>query len=251
MAKIIAPFEIIGTLDDINFYKSQDGNIARLKGNTGVTSKEFKNNPIFDRIRNQATEFGQCSKRSVHFRQLASRFNHLAKDGSFAGRVNKLLFEILEEDTTQPQGKRTLTEGLKTEEGKKALWGFESNKLRPLRKVLLIQETWNQENQTLTISDFIAAEQLDWPQEATHVHLAIATANWDFENHLFDSCYSNEIILNKESEKQTLTLTTETPKGNHLLLSFLFIGFAKQDRKKYKFLHRKNNTATIIASHTP
>ena len=248
MAKVVAPFLIKGTLDDINFVVTADGNnYARAKGKTGVTTTEFKSNPIFDRIRNQGQEFGHCAKKSVLFRQLAVRFNDLAKDGSVAGRANKLLFEILQEDTTQPQGKRTLAEGLKTSDGKEFLLFFESNKLRPLRLVLKIKEQYNQENQTVTLTDIIAKEHVDWPEEATHVHLASATANWDFEKDTFDTCYSNEIILDKESEKQTITLTTGKPIGNHLHLTFLFIGFAKLERKKHKLLHRKNNTATLIA----
>ena len=252
MAKVIAPFKISGTLDDINFVVTADGeNYARMKGKTGITSEQFKNNPIFDRIRHQGTEFGQCSKKSALFRLMADRFNRLAKDVSFAGRANKLLFEILEEDTTQPKGQRTLLEGLKTKDGKEILVGFESNKLRPLRTVLKSKEQHNPNNQTLTLLNFIPKEHLDWPEEATHVHLALALTNWDFENETFNTCYSEEIILAKESEKQTVTLQTEIPTGNHLHLTFFFIGFAKQDRKKHKLLHRKNNTATIIASEIP
>ncbi|MFV5688891.1 hypothetical protein ACM55M_09740 [Flavobacterium sp. ZT3R25] len=251
MAKIIAPFLIKGTIEEINFVVTADGNnYARAKGKTGVTSKEFKNNPVFDRIRNQGQEFGQCAKKSALFRQLAVRFNTLAKDGSVAGRANKLLFEILQEDTTQPQGKRTLTEGLKTSDGKEYLLFFESNKLRPLHQVLKIKEQYNPDSRTISLTDFIANEHLDWPEEASHVHLASATANWDFENDTFDTCYSHEIILDKESEKQTITLTNDKPIGSQLHLTFLFIGFAKRERKKLKLLHRKNNTATLIAYNT-
>jgi hypothetical protein len=81
--------------------------------------------------------------------------------------------------------------------------------------------------------------------------LATALANWDFENETFNTCYSEEIILAKDAEKQIVILKTEIPTGNHLHLTFIYIGFAKQDRKKYKLLHRKNNTATIIASEIP
>jgi hypothetical protein len=251
MAKVIAPFLIKGTIDDINFVVTGDGeNYARRRGNTGVTAEEFKNNPIFDRIRNQGQEFGQCVKKAAPFRQLAARFNSLAKDGSVAGRTNKMLFEILQEDTTQPQGKRTLTEGLKTSEGKEALLFFESNKLRPLRKVLKIKEQCSPENQAVTFYDFSAKEHLDWPEEATQVLLATATANWDFENDKYETCYSSEWILDKEAEKQTITITTEKPSGNELHLKFLFIGFLKQNRKKQIFLHRKYNTTTVIAYHS-
>jgi hypothetical protein len=247
MAKIIAPFQISGTLDDLNFVVSDGINYVRTKGKTGITSKQFKENPIFDSIRNQGQEFGHCSKKAAIFRQLAVRFNQNAKDGSVAGRTNKMLFEILQEDSSQPKGKRTLAAGLKTEEGKEALLFFESNKLRPLRKVLKKEETYDSNNQTLTWTDFCAEEHLNWPEDATHVQLTSATANWDFENETFETCYSQDIILAKNTERQSITLTTNKPKGDNLHLTFLFIGFIKQDRKKQKLLHRKNNTATIIA----
>jgi hypothetical protein len=237
MAKIIAPFLIKGTIEDINFVVTADGeNYARMRGNTWVTAEQFKNNPIYDRIREQGQEFGQCAKKSAIFRQLALNFNQRAKDGSVAGRANKLLFEILQEDATQPQGKRTLIEGLKTSDGKEALLFFESNKIRPLKKVLKIGWKYKPEDRTFILSDFMPSQHLDWPEEATHVQIAIATANWDYE---------------KMGEKQNITLLTAKPLGDQLHLTFLFIGFLNQERKKLKFLHRKYNTTTVIAHHTP
>ena len=252
MAKVIAPFLIKGTIDDMNFVVTADGNnYVRSKREGGLTSLEFNTNPIYDRIRNHGQEFGHCAKKSIVFRQLAVDFNNLAKDGSFAGRVNKLLFDILQEDTINPEGKRTLQEGLKTNVGKSMLLFFEGNKLRPLRQVLKITEQWRLQNQTLTVNDLMASEHLDWPSEATHVQLAIATANWDCEKDTFQTCYSNELILDKEAEKQTITLSTVAPVGNELYLTFLFIGFLKQERKKQKFLHRKYNTITLIGYQNP
>jgi hypothetical protein len=140
-----------------------------------------------------------------------------------------------------------LAEGLKTIDGKDFLLLFESNKLRPLQKVLKLKEQCDLDNQTITLADFEAHKHLDWPEEATHVHLTSASANWDFENDTYDTCYSDEMILDKESAKQTIVLTTNKPKGNNLCLLFLFIGFSKQERKKQKFLHRKYNTTTIVA----
>ena len=47
MAKVIAPFKISGTLDDINFVVTADGeNYARMKGKTVITTEQFKNNLI-------------------------------------------------------------------------------------------------------------------------------------------------------------------------------------------------------------
>lgn len=252
MAKVIGPIQIKGTIDDLNFVVTADGNnYVRLKGKTGVSSESFKNNPVFDRIREQGNEFRYCVKKSKVFRQLAASFNNLAKDGSFAGRVNKLLLEILKEDPHNPSGERTLENALKTTDAKELLVPFESNKLRPLHQVLTTKQLIDPVNRILTLNNFNAARHLNWPEEATHVHLAMATANWDFENDCFDSCYSNAIILDKESEQQTLSLTTDKPAGNELHLTFFFIGFAKQQRKKLEFLHRKHNTATLISYTIP
>jgi hypothetical protein len=248
MAKVITPFQIKGTLDDLNFVITSDGNnYVRTKGKTGITAEQFKTNPIFDRIRNQSHEFGHCVNKSKVFRLLAVRFNNLAKEGSFAGRVNKLLFEILEEDQTEPKGKRTLANGLKTLDGQEALLFFESNKLRPLNKILKIQPIVNPEIQTVTLSNFNPQAHLDWPEAATHVHICMATANWDFENDTFESCYSEEIIMMKESQKETRTLTTEKPSVHQFHITFLCIYFATKEKRKVKLLHRKYNTCTIIS----
>lgn len=72
-----------------------------------------------------------------------------------------------------------------------------------------------------------------------------ATANWDFENDSFRTCYSTQLILDKEAEKQTI-IGTEKPSGNELYLTFIFIGFLKQDLKKQIDLHRKHNNGNCL-----
>lgn len=124
MAKVIAPFKIVGTLDDLVFYISGDGNFVREKGMPGVTKEQFKANPVFDRIRQQSTEFGSCVVQSRVFRLLFKQFYDRAKEVSFAGRVNQLLFDILKEDQENPIGKRKIASGLATQEGKEFLLGF-------------------------------------------------------------------------------------------------------------------------------
>lgn len=247
MAKVKAPFKLSGTLGNITFDDTTEGNIAKEKREKFMTSKEFMANPIYDPIRNHGKEMGYCAKKSRLFRLLAVNFYKNSKDVSFAGRANQILFEILEEDTINPKGQRTLSEGMKSPFLSEILPGFDGNKQRPLKKVLKTTYVHSPEERTIKIADFMAQNHLDWPEEATHVHLAMATANWDFENDTFDTCYSDEIKIAKESEVQSICLSTENPKGNQLQLTFLYIGFAKLERRKYKPFHRRSNTATIIA----
>jgi len=251
MAKVKAPFKLSGTIGDITFADTTAGNIAKEKREKYMTSKEFMANPVYDPIRAHGKEMGYCATKSRIFRLLAANFYRNAKDVSFAGRANQILFEILEEDLLNPKGERTLAEGMKSPFLHEILLGFEGNKQRPLKKVLKTAYTYSQNERTVQIVDFNTEDHLDWPDEATHVHIAVAKSNWDFENDTCDACYSDEIIIAKEAEIQTINLTTEQPKGNQLELTFLYIGFAKKERRKYKPLHRRSNTVSIIALHNP
>lgn len=119
MAKVIAPFKIVGTFEDLTFYLDQENNnLVKTKGKPGITSKQFNENPIFTKVKNHGKEFGRCSKKSQNFRAIALQFYNRAKDVSFAGRANKLMLEILNEDTSNQQGDRTVENGLKSEEAK-------------------------------------------------------------------------------------------------------------------------------------
>lgn len=249
MAKVIAPFKIIGTLDDLNFYIDQSNtNRVRTKGNSGVSSKEFMENPIYHKARNHGTEWGQASKVAQSFRRIALAYNNRAKDASCGGRGNKLMHEIIEEDTVNEKGARLFTNGMESEDAITYFVGFEGNKLRPLKKALTAKWKWDETTTELTIKKFNPIKQLDWPEEAEAVHMAIAYANWDYTNRNFHTEYSNELIIEKDEKPADIILKTTTPEGNHIHLVFFLIAFSIKQRKKYKELKRSNNTVSIIWS---
>jgi len=245
MAKVIAPFQIQGTLDDLNFVVTADGtNYVRMKGTTGVTSAEFKNNPIYDRIRNHGKEMGYCAQKGKIFGILAKAFTDRAKEVSSAGRINQLFLALLTEDTQHTTGQRTLEGALQSVDAPHYFIGFEANKLRPLTQVLKTDYHYHDSQITLVIHP---ETHIEWPEaEANQLHLALATSVWDYHNNRFETCYSPEIILSKEDEVTSVTLTAATPVGSGITLTYLFVGFSNRVYKKIKPLHRKYNTATII-----
>ncbi len=273
MAKVIAPFKIVGTLDDLNFYiDEKKENRVRTKGKTGVTSEEFKRNPIFTKVKNHGKEFGRAAKKGQLFRGIALYFNNRAKDGSFSGRGNKLMLEIIQEDATNPHGERIFEKGIENPETRDYFIGFEGNILRPLNKVLKTDWIWDENKNILTLENFNAEKHINWPEKADNVHIAMAHANWNYLDNKFETYYSEEIILKKEEETQTIKLITKNtqPKtenrepitqnrkpitdnrkpitDNFIQLLYLFIGFSIQERKKLKELKRSNNTNSIIWS---
>lgn len=207
MAISKSPFVIKGTFDNLTFYIDQDNvNRVRTKGKSGITSKEFHSNPIFDRIRQQSKEFGSAVKTSRVFRALASSFNNRAKDGSFAGRVNKLLFEILEEDNQNPLGERSVAYGLNTPAGAERLIGFEGNKLKPLDHSLLKNGTWDTQTSSLNLNQLSLLNDIQWPEQASYVHFAVALSHWDYELGTYNTSYSEEVMFEKQDQTIDLNL---------------------------------------------
>lgn len=247
MAKVIAPFKIVGTINDLTFYIDQQGqNLVREKGKTGVSKEAFESNPVFDKVKKHSQEFSRAIDKAKTFRAMAYPFFNRAKDGSFAGRANKLMFEIIAEDKVNPHGERTFENGIQSNEAKTYPIGFEGNNLRPLHKVLKAKWNWNDSTATFTIENFNPLTNIDWPEAANQLHLAIGRAHWDYTNNLFTTEYSEEIIILKEDNVNQIKLETKKPAGHHLQLTYLFIGFSSKIRGKTKELKRSYNTTTII-----
>lgn len=247
MAKIEAPFHIKGTLEDLNFYVQSGENYLRLKGKSGVTKEQFAKNPIFDRIRQHSSEFRTCVKKSFVFRTLAKTFYDQAKEVSFAGRVNQLLFEIISEDTENPIGSRTIEKGLQSEHLEEIMVGFEGNKNRTLKKVLQKNIQFNWSTNQCNWKQCHPEKDIVWPEiEANQIHLQLAIANWNCKEDTFENQYSNEIILQKKDEVCNLEFNISPLQSKNLWIAYFFIGFSNQERRKTKPLHKKWNTATII-----
>ena len=254
MAIVKAPYTITGTIGDLNYFVDQGKvNRVRTKGKSGITKEQFQSNPIFNTIKKHGHEFGRASKKSRLFRFLVLQFYQRAKDGSFAGRANKLLFEILEEDTINQRGERTVENGLNTTDGVNLLIGFEGNKLRPLDQTLKKKGKWNSKTETFTINNLALLEDIKWSENASSVHLAVAQTNWDYINDSFETAYSEEVTFEKEDKTIDISFSPEKLKGDKLVLLFVFIGFSEKYKKTVRPLKRSFNSVTIqqILKHNP
>ncbi len=194
----------------------------------------------------QNQEFAQCATIAKTFRLLALQFNKKAKNGNFAGRTNKLLIEILQNDNFNELGSRQFPEGIKTKNGQEQLVGFESNTLRPLPLVLK-NKKWKIKDDTFHFPKCKLAADIEWPVDATHITFSLAIANWNIETNHHTTHYARPQLFSKSASPQDVTITAIPPTDQDLHLTFLFIGFSKQQGSKHVPLHRKYNTATLIA----
>ncbi|WP_281228060.1 hypothetical protein [Flavobacterium aquiphilum] len=247
MAKVIADFKIIGTIDDLNFYDTSDtGNLVRIKGKTGITKEQFTANPIFERIRQHGTEFGLCSQKAKVFKTLVQPFYKCSQDGSIFGRCIQLLFAILCEDTQNPIGNRQLCNGLQTQTGLTFLIGFEGNSSRPLKNVLPKKVVFDWDNLALNLTFFNPLSDLIWPELATQVHIQLAVANWNYEEDRFETSYSNVLVFQKQTGRESLSFDLTPPSEKQLWLCFIHFKFGHTLYNKTKLMHNKYNTTTLI-----
>ena len=65
MARQRSIIKLDGTIGGITFYKSKDGYLAREKG--GIPAERIRNDPAFQRTRENGAEFGRAGKAGKHW----------------------------------------------------------------------------------------------------------------------------------------------------------------------------------------
>ena len=247
MAKVTGIIKLEGMIDDMIFYKDQGRkNLVKKKQQKFVTPEMFHNSPNFKKVRDHGKEFGQAGKKVAIFRRLVYDFNENAKDYSYPGRVTKLLLEIIKEDTVHEAGARNLSQGMREEGVAEYLEGFEGNKFRTLKQVLLTPWQWDETTGYISINGFNPLTHIDWPEKATHVQLCAGRTRWDFEGRAFETHYSDLHTFEKEDTAHDIQLKVAKPQQQGWELLYLYIGFLMKERKQLKPLKRVNNTVTLV-----
>src|SRR5574337_125237 len=106
MARQIGLIKLKGKIDDISFYKSQDGHLARAKG--GVDGDRIKNDPAFVRTRENGAEFGSSASSGKLLRDSVRTLMQNASDGRVTSRLTKVMTQIKNLDSTSARGERTV-----------------------------------------------------------------------------------------------------------------------------------------------
>ncbi len=100
----------------------------------------------------------------------------------------------------------------------------------------------------VTITDFIGAEQLQFPQGATHVSLQSAVLAIDFATEVSELAYSNVVNLPIGLTPTTIALTpTSVPTGNGLQLFMLMLSFYQEvNGQQYSLKNEEYNVLNVV-----
>lgn len=243
MAKFDGIFEIQGTLQGMTFFKSKDGLLIRKKG--GVNKNRIKNDPAFQRTRENGSEFGHSAKMAQVMRKSVANMLSLAKDFRVSSRMVQAMTQIKNFDVTSARGDRKVWNGLQSTEGKQALRGFDFNLNAPFNSVFRGQYALDAATGEVTISDFNPSTNLSIPQGGTHASIGIAVTSVDFELDNYGTTYSPKENFSLANGSLNLTLTPSAmPGGTGVVFYYLLIEFFQElNGMQYPL---KNNSHNVL-----
>lgn len=179
MATYESVIKITGAVGDLVFYTLNGKNVVRKK--SGFNKAAFKKNPSYEKVRQNSSEFGHCSKMGKMIRKSLEVYIKETGDPLLYQKFAKVMTAIKDLDTTSERGKRTVENGLKTEEGRKLLRDFQWGTVRK------VSDCVRMEDQVLYKNDHCTSE-----------YTMIMTMKLDSENYNIES---NEEIISWNTQQ--------------------------------------------------
>ncbi len=182
MARQTGIIKLKGTLDDISFYKTSDGHLARTKG--GIDGNRIANDPAFQRTRENGSEFGRAGKAGKLIRNSIRVLLQNAKDKRVVSRLTKDLVAIIKTDLVNTRGERTVQGG-----DLNRLLGFEFNLNGKLASTLFAPYNVVLDRVSgsgdVTLAPFSPTVRIASPIGTTHFSIVMGAAEVDFVNETF------------------------------------------------------------------
>lgn len=246
MARQKSIIKLDGTIGDITFYKSKDGYLAREKG--GVPADRIRNDPAFQRTRENGSEFGRAGKSGKVLRNSIRALLQNSSDSRMVSRLTQQMVKVIQMDETNPRGQRNVIDG-----EAELIHGFDFNINGKLGNTLYvpINSTLDRVTgaATVDIAAFTPSVDIAAPGGTTHFKLVSAGMEIDFENETFNTASSETAILpwdNVQSAAVNLdnALTANSTKPLFLVLGVEF--YQEVNGEKYPLKNGAFNALQVI-----
>jgi hypothetical protein len=227
MARQKGIIKLKGTVGGITFYKTQDGHLAREKG--GVEAARIKNDPAFQRTRENGSEFGRAGTAGKVLRTSIRGLLLNSADNRMVSRLTQAMTRVIKADSTSIRGERNVIDG-----EAELLQGFEFNIRGKIGTSLYAPTVPTIDRVTgqikVVIPSFIPSNMIAAPTGTTHFKVISAGSEVDFANETYVSVSSASGIL-PWSITPTAIITqtnTVTPASTKPLFLFLGLEFYQQ-----------------------
>ena len=212
MARQTGLLKVKGTLDNVTFYKSKDGHLAKMK--TSVDAARIASDPAFARTRENGKEFGNSASAGKLLRDALRNITVNISNTSNVARITQLMTQIKNMDTTSARGQRNVGVGVSNASAKALLKGFEFNPNSLLGSMLYKPYVLTPATGVINIASLLPATDLTWPNGATHVSITGGFGNINFATGVVDFKLTNVVNLASVAASSNVTLTpTAVPSG--------------------------------------
>jgi hypothetical protein len=246
MAKSIGILKIEGTVEDLTFYKRDGKNFVRTKG--GVSKERILNDPNYVRTRENNSEFGLSAKAGRTLRLSMGNLVFRAKDQNLTSRMLQTMYRVKNFDTTSSRGSRSVAIGITKPEAKLLLVGFDFNALAPFKSVFYGTMALDSSTGEVSITSFIPAENLQFPQGATHVSFQAGVLGIEFESEKSELVLSAIENLPISMSVTNFVLTpTSMPSGFAVTLFVVMVSFFQEvNGVQYSLRNEEYNVLHVL-----
>lgn len=169
-----------GSIGDLNFYHTKNhGWLVRQK--SSLSRKKFKEDPAFERARENGSNFGKASTSGKYLRHAFRPLWAGLQDSDVCARAVSLMHRIRQFDTVSNRGEFLTMTGLQNPEARQLLKGFSFNDGPSAGQVMLRQYSTDISAGTVSITGLIPGKELKAPGAATHVMFQSGFARFDFD----------------------------------------------------------------------
>ena len=197
MARSKGILKIEGTLQDMTFYNTSDGNLVKMK--SSVNKQRISTDPAFARTRENGAEFGQAAKSGKLLRGTLRNLMLNTADKRVTSRVTQIMTQIKNLDTVSERGKRTVGIGIANAAGLARLKDLNFNKQAILSSVLFAPYKIDAASGTISIDNFIPKNDVTYPAGTTHISLQSAMAAINFTSGDNDISVSPAVVLSVDN----------------------------------------------------
>ena len=172
-------FKISGTLGATNYYVVKGVGYVRKAGG-GFNGATIRHAPSMQSVRENASEFGQCSMVKKAFRLAISPFLEGLTGRSLHSGLMSLFLQLKALDVVSERGKRQVKLGLQTPEGRQLLSRYKITPKQALLEALQTHAVFDWTTQVLSISKF-DIRSYTIPKQGTHAGISLGVLDFNFD----------------------------------------------------------------------
>jgi len=215
MAKQKGIVALEGTLGGISFYMRKGKAVARAAGG-GFNGEKIRKSPSMVRVRENATEFGFCSRVKKAYRLgLMPLLGHY-KEPTLHGRMMQLFQQVKACDLVSARGQRRVSLGVQTPSGGLLMRSFSFTPQCTILNVVPMTGVYDAVAGSYSVGA-LDSSKVVFPKGADHLALQLGVYGFDFEQLVSSLALSEPQFITKDSGLHSFTLAVAALPAEGLL----------------------------------